>query len=53
MRETTPDLEEGYRQMAADEEHEAEALEWSEGLIGDVAELLDGEWQEMDCDRGE
>ena len=34
--------------MAADEEHEAEALEWSEGLIGDVTELLDAEWQERD-----
>ncbi|MDP9379676.1 MAG: addiction module antitoxin [Chloroflexota bacterium] len=28
------DLEEGYRAMAADEEHEREAAEWSEGLIG-------------------
>lgn len=31
-------LEEGYRAMAADEEREAQALEWSEGLIGDVAD---------------
>ena len=46
MNEITVDLEEGYKRMAADEEHEAEALEWSEGLIGDVAELLDVEWQE-------
>lgn len=30
------DLEAGYRQMAADESREAEALEWSEGLIGDI-----------------
>ena len=30
------DLEEAYREMAADEAAEAEALEWSEGLIGDV-----------------
>jgi len=30
------DLEEAYRQMAMDEEGEAEALEWSEALIGDV-----------------
>ena len=29
-------LEEGYRAMAADEEREAEAAEWSEGLIADV-----------------
>jgi hypothetical protein len=32
------DLEEGYRAMAADEAREAEAIAWSEGLIGDVAE---------------
>ncbi|MFI5351773.1 MAG: addiction module antitoxin [Candidatus Binatales bacterium] len=31
-------LEQGYRAMAADEKREAEALEWSEGLIGDVAD---------------
>lgn len=30
------DVEEAYRQMAADEEREAEAMEWTEGLIGDV-----------------
>ncbi len=47
-----PDQEEGYRQMAADEEHEAEAREWSEGLIGDAAELPDVEWQERDRERG-
>jgi hypothetical protein len=29
-------LLEGYRQMAADEEQEAEAEEWTEGLIGDA-----------------
>ena len=28
-------LEEGYRSMAADQMREAEAAEWSEGLIGD------------------
>jgi len=26
----------GYRAMANDQEHEAEALDWSEGLIGDA-----------------
>ena len=31
------ELEEGYRAMAADEAREAEALLWSEALIGDVA----------------
>jgi hypothetical protein len=29
-------LEEGYRAMAADEEQEREALEWIEGVIGDI-----------------
>jgi hypothetical protein len=29
-------LLERYREMANDQEHEAEALEWSEGLIGDA-----------------
>ena len=41
------DLEEGYRAMAADEEHEAEALEWCEALIGDVADFDD----EYDVER--
>ncbi|MGO9263266.1 MAG: addiction module antitoxin [Candidatus Binataceae bacterium] len=31
-------LEEGYRAMAADEEREAEAALWSDGLVGDVAD---------------
>jgi len=31
-------LEEGYRAMAADERREAEAAEWSEQLIRDVAD---------------
>jgi len=31
------DLAAAYREMAMDESREAEALEWSEGLIGDVA----------------
>ena len=35
---TTGDLDEDYAAMAADEEREAEALEWSEGVIGDVAD---------------
>ncbi|HEX4030639.1 MAG TPA: hypothetical protein VHX20_09775 [Terracidiphilus sp.] len=30
------DLAEGYRQMGADKEREAEAEEWTEGLIGDA-----------------
>lgn len=33
-----PDLEDAYRAMAADAEHEREALEWIEGLVGDVAD---------------
>ena len=31
-------LEAAYREMALDEAREAEALEWSEGTIGDVAD---------------
>jgi len=32
------DLEAGYRQMGQDEAREAEALEWSEATVGDVAD---------------
>ena len=32
------DLEQSYREMAADEAAEAKALEWSEALIGDVGD---------------
>ena len=32
------DLEAGYRAMAEDEAREAQALEWSEATIGDVAD---------------
>lgn len=32
------DLEAAYREMAADEIREAEAEEWVEGLVGDVAD---------------
>jgi hypothetical protein len=31
-------LEDAYRQMAADEKRELEALEWAEGTIGDVGD---------------
>jgi hypothetical protein len=31
-------LEEEYREMAADAEHEREALEWCEALVGDAIE---------------
>ena len=31
-----PELEDGYRAMAADEAHERDALEWIEGVAGDV-----------------
>ena len=31
-----PNLEAAYRDMAADEAREAEALEWAEATIGDV-----------------
>jgi len=33
-----PLLVEAYAQMAQDEKREAEALEWAEGLVGDVAD---------------
>jgi predicted CopG family antitoxin len=32
------DLEAAYQRMAQDEAREAEALEWSEALIGDVSD---------------
>jgi predicted CopG family antitoxin len=32
------DLERSYREMAEDEAAEAEALEWSEALMGDVGD---------------
>lgn len=32
-----PDLDAAYRAMALDEAREAEALEWIEGTVGDVA----------------
>jgi hypothetical protein len=33
-----PELEDGYQAMANDEDREAEALEWAEATIGDVAD---------------
>lgn len=30
------DMEEGYRQMAQDEQRESEAEQWAEALIGDI-----------------
>lgn len=35
---TNGDLEADYREMAADEEREAEALEWAEATIADIAD---------------
>ncbi|KPV50777.1 addiction module antitoxin [Kouleothrix aurantiaca] len=32
------DLEAGYRAMASDEEREQEAMEWSEAMLGDMAD---------------
>ena len=34
----TQELEDQYRQLAQDEAAEAEALEWAESLLGDVAD---------------
>ena len=31
-------LDAAYREMSQDEEREAEALEWAEGIVGDVGE---------------
>ena len=35
------DMETAYRDMAADEERDREALAWSEGLIGDAVDEPD------------
>jgi hypothetical protein len=35
---SNPALEDDYQAMANDEEREAEALEWAEATIGDVAD---------------
>ncbi|MDJ0704268.1 MAG: addiction module antitoxin [Leptolyngbyaceae cyanobacterium MO_188.B28] len=32
------ELDAAYKQIAADEEREAEALEWAEALIGDIVD---------------
>jgi len=34
----SPDLEAAYQEMAGDEVREAEAEEWAEGVIGDIAD---------------
>jgi predicted CopG family antitoxin len=34
-----PDLEAAYQKMAEDEAREAEALDWSEGTVGDVSDV--------------
>jgi hypothetical protein len=33
-----PDLNRAYQEMAADEEREAEALEWAEATVGDLSD---------------
>lgn len=33
-----PNLEAAYAEMAKDEEREKKALEWAEGLIGDISD---------------
>jgi predicted CopG family antitoxin len=33
-----PDLEAAYREMAAEEERESAALEWTEATVGDVGD---------------
>lgn len=34
---TNEEIEASYREMAADKEREAEALEWAEGTLGHIA----------------
>jgi hypothetical protein len=34
----SPDIDAAYKEMAGDEVREAEAAEWAEGLIGDIAD---------------
>jgi len=34
-------LEKGYREIASDAEHEREAAEWCEALVGDSSETAD------------
>ncbi len=34
----SPDLEDAYREMAQEEQREAEALEWAEATLGDVSD---------------
>jgi uncharacterized Rossmann fold enzyme len=34
----TTDLDAAYREMAANEREESEALEWAEGMVGDIAD---------------
>ena len=34
-------LDDGYRAMAADKEREAEAVEWTNGLAGDIGNMAD------------
>jgi hypothetical protein len=36
-----PSLEAGYQEMANDADREAEALEWAEATVGDVADELE------------
>jgi hypothetical protein len=42
------DLDAAYADMAADESREAEALEWSEGVIADSADEADKRWPATD-----
>ena len=39
-------LTDGYREMAADRDHEVEAEEWTEGLIGDAFEVDEETFQQ-------
>jgi hypothetical protein len=41
-------LEEGYREMASDTEHEREAAEWCEALISDSSEATQELFDKLD-----
>ena len=48
VRPSKAELEKAYRAMAADTQHEREALEWSEALIGDAFIEDDEEPEQID-----
>lgn len=41
-------LEEGYREMARDEQHERDAAEWCDALISDSSETVENWFRKLD-----